>query len=232
MPTDAPSNLPPVLRPDAPPVHSLDDLAARFGVEVRGDTAGVTLDRAHPRDRRPAPGRRVRRRPRREPPRRRVRRDRRGEGRRRRRDGCRRSRARRGERAAGRHRRRPPRPSRRAVGVGLQHRPRRSPAAAVRTDRHQRQDERVAHARGHPRPARRRHRTVVHGGAPHRRPGDRLAADDARGVRDARAPRPDARARRRGRRRRGQRAGAQPPPRRRHRVRRRRIHQPDPRPPR
>src|SRR5688572_8946903 len=43
MPTDAPSNLPPVLRPDAPPVHSLGDLAARFGVAVRGDTAGVTL---------------------------------------------------------------------------------------------------------------------------------------------------------------------------------------------
>jgi len=43
MPTDAPSNLPPVLRPDAPPVHSLDDLAARFGPEVRGETAGVTL---------------------------------------------------------------------------------------------------------------------------------------------------------------------------------------------
>jgi UDP-N-acetylmuramoyl-L-alanyl-D-glutamate--2,6-diaminopimelate ligase len=43
MPTDAPSNLPPVLRPDAPAVHSLDDLAARFGSSVRGDTAGVTL---------------------------------------------------------------------------------------------------------------------------------------------------------------------------------------------
>ncbi|WP_214465907.1 Mur ligase family protein [Microbacterium flavescens] len=43
MPTDAPSNLPPVLRPDAPPVHTLDELAARFGVEVRGETAGVTL---------------------------------------------------------------------------------------------------------------------------------------------------------------------------------------------
>src|SRR5688572_9265270 len=43
MPTDAPSNLPPVLRPDAPPVHSLDDLAARFAVEVRGDLGGVTL---------------------------------------------------------------------------------------------------------------------------------------------------------------------------------------------
>ena len=43
MPTDAPSNLPPVLRPDAPPVHTLDGLAAHFGLEVRGDTAGVTL---------------------------------------------------------------------------------------------------------------------------------------------------------------------------------------------
>ncbi|MHC2997806.1 Mur ligase family protein [Microbacterium sp. HJ5] len=43
MPTDAPSNLPPVLRPDAPPVHTLDELAARFGVEVRGASAGVTL---------------------------------------------------------------------------------------------------------------------------------------------------------------------------------------------
>ena len=43
MPTDAPSNLPPVLRPDAPPVHSLDDLASRFGVAVRGDTSDVSL---------------------------------------------------------------------------------------------------------------------------------------------------------------------------------------------
>ncbi|MFB8147667.1 Mur ligase family protein [Microbacterium sp. NPDC056003] len=43
MPTDALSNLPPVLRPDAPPVHTLDELAARFGLEVRGETAGVTL---------------------------------------------------------------------------------------------------------------------------------------------------------------------------------------------
>src|SRR6476646_7757698 len=41
MPTDAaPSNLPPVLRPDAPPVRALDELAARFAREVRGDTAG------------------------------------------------------------------------------------------------------------------------------------------------------------------------------------------------
>ncbi|GAA1947273.1 UDP-N-acetylmuramoyl-L-alanyl-D-glutamate--2,6-diaminopimelate ligase [Microbacterium deminutum] len=43
MPTDAPSNLPPVLRPDAPPAHTLDDLAARFGIDVRGETGGVTL---------------------------------------------------------------------------------------------------------------------------------------------------------------------------------------------
>ena len=43
MPIDAPSNLPPVLRPDAPPVHTLDDLASRFGSAVRGDTSGVTL---------------------------------------------------------------------------------------------------------------------------------------------------------------------------------------------
>ncbi|WP_349426960.1 UDP-N-acetylmuramoyl-L-alanyl-D-glutamate--2,6-diaminopimelate ligase [Microbacterium sp. LWS13-1.2] len=43
MPTDAPSNLPPVLRPDAPPTHSLADLAARFAVAVRGDVAGPTL---------------------------------------------------------------------------------------------------------------------------------------------------------------------------------------------
>ncbi|MFK4807309.1 Mur ligase family protein [Microbacterium sp. ZW CA_36] len=43
MPTDAPSNLPPVLRPDAPPTHSLADLAARFAVDVRGDVAGATL---------------------------------------------------------------------------------------------------------------------------------------------------------------------------------------------
>src|SRR3954470_3044299 len=43
MPNDAPSNLPPVLRPDAPPVHLLDDLVSRFGAEVRGETAGVAL---------------------------------------------------------------------------------------------------------------------------------------------------------------------------------------------
>jgi len=43
MPTDAPSSLPPVLRPDAPPLHTLDELAARFAVEVRGDTTGTAL---------------------------------------------------------------------------------------------------------------------------------------------------------------------------------------------
>ncbi|GAA1842629.1 Mur ligase family protein [Microbacterium koreense] len=44
MPTDsAPSNIPPVLRPDDPPVHILDDLAARFADEVRGETAGIRL---------------------------------------------------------------------------------------------------------------------------------------------------------------------------------------------
>lgn len=43
MPTDAPSNLPPVLRPDAPPTHLLADLAARFATDTRGDVSGVTL---------------------------------------------------------------------------------------------------------------------------------------------------------------------------------------------
>ncbi|GAA5203931.1 UDP-N-acetylmuramoyl-L-alanyl-D-glutamate--2,6-diaminopimelate ligase [Microbacterium jejuense] len=43
MPTDAPSNLPPVLRPDAPPTHTVADLAARFAVAVRGDVEGATL---------------------------------------------------------------------------------------------------------------------------------------------------------------------------------------------
>jgi len=43
MPTDAPSNLPPVLRPDAPPTHSLADLAAQFAVDVRGDVGETTL---------------------------------------------------------------------------------------------------------------------------------------------------------------------------------------------
>jgi UDP-N-acetylmuramoyl-L-alanyl-D-glutamate--2,6-diaminopimelate ligase len=43
MATDAPSNLPPVLRPDSPPVHTLDDLAARFGRETRGELGGEKL---------------------------------------------------------------------------------------------------------------------------------------------------------------------------------------------
>ena len=43
MATDAPSHLPPVLRPDDPPVHALEDLAARFGRETRGEPAGATL---------------------------------------------------------------------------------------------------------------------------------------------------------------------------------------------
>ena len=90
------------------------------------------------------------------------------------------------------------------------------------TDRHERQDERLAPPRGHPRPARRRHGSLLDRGAPHRRPGRRLAAHDTRGVRDARAPRPHARARRRSRRCRSERAGAEPAPCRRHRVRRRR----------
>jgi UDP-N-acetylmuramoyl-L-alanyl-D-glutamate--2,6-diaminopimelate ligase len=37
------SNLPPVLRPEQPPVRSLDDLAARFGTSTRGTTQGVRL---------------------------------------------------------------------------------------------------------------------------------------------------------------------------------------------
>ncbi|HKT55896.1 MAG TPA: UDP-N-acetylmuramoyl-L-alanyl-D-glutamate--2,6-diaminopimelate ligase [Microbacterium sp.] len=37
------SNLPPVLRPEHPPVRALDDLAARFGTSTRGETDGVTL---------------------------------------------------------------------------------------------------------------------------------------------------------------------------------------------
>ncbi|WP_417562002.1 Mur ligase family protein [Microbacterium sp.] len=39
----APANLPPVLRPEHPPVRSLADLAARFDGELRGDADGVTL---------------------------------------------------------------------------------------------------------------------------------------------------------------------------------------------
>jgi UDP-N-acetylmuramoyl-L-alanyl-D-glutamate--2,6-diaminopimelate ligase len=44
MPSDAsPSNIPPVLRPDDPPVHTLDDLAEHLGAHVQGSTVGVTL---------------------------------------------------------------------------------------------------------------------------------------------------------------------------------------------
>jgi len=43
MPTDAPSNLPPVLRPDAPPTHTVADLATRFAADVRGDVEGAML---------------------------------------------------------------------------------------------------------------------------------------------------------------------------------------------
>jgi UDP-N-acetylmuramoyl-L-alanyl-D-glutamate--2,6-diaminopimelate ligase len=49
MPSDTPApQLPPVLRPDAPPVHTLDDLAERFATRVIGATAealvtGLTL---------------------------------------------------------------------------------------------------------------------------------------------------------------------------------------------
>ncbi|WP_205781240.1 UDP-N-acetylmuramoyl-L-alanyl-D-glutamate--2,6-diaminopimelate ligase [Microbacterium sp. Gd 4-13] len=42
MPTAA-SNLPPVLRPEHPPVRSLDELARRFATRVDGDTSSVTL---------------------------------------------------------------------------------------------------------------------------------------------------------------------------------------------
>jgi UDP-N-acetylmuramoyl-L-alanyl-D-glutamate--2,6-diaminopimelate ligase len=43
MANDAPSHLPPVLRPDDPPVHSLHELAERFALETRGDLSGVSL---------------------------------------------------------------------------------------------------------------------------------------------------------------------------------------------
>jgi UDP-N-acetylmuramoyl-L-alanyl-D-glutamate--2,6-diaminopimelate ligase len=43
MANDAPSSLPPVLRPDHPPVHTLEALAARFARETRGDLGGATL---------------------------------------------------------------------------------------------------------------------------------------------------------------------------------------------
>lgn len=43
MPTDAPSNLPPVLRPERPPRRDLAELARRFGVRSIGDVEGTTL---------------------------------------------------------------------------------------------------------------------------------------------------------------------------------------------
>ncbi|MGC5169408.1 Mur ligase family protein [Micromonospora sp. DT81.3] len=45
MPTDdaAAARIPPVLRPERPPRRSLTELAERFGAELRGDAAGVTL---------------------------------------------------------------------------------------------------------------------------------------------------------------------------------------------
>lgn len=43
MPTDAPSNLPPVLRPERPPRRDLAELARRFGVRSVGDVEGTTL---------------------------------------------------------------------------------------------------------------------------------------------------------------------------------------------
>ena len=44
MPTDTPSNLPPVLRPENPPARSLAELAERFGRDVRGEVADVQLN--------------------------------------------------------------------------------------------------------------------------------------------------------------------------------------------
>src|SRR4051794_29103246 len=43
MPTDTPSNLPPVLRPEHPPVRAVAELAERFAREVRGDLDGIEL---------------------------------------------------------------------------------------------------------------------------------------------------------------------------------------------
>ena len=43
MATDAPSNLPPVLRPDSPPVRTLRELADRFGLETRGEPGEKNL---------------------------------------------------------------------------------------------------------------------------------------------------------------------------------------------
>lgn len=43
MPTDAASNLPPVLRPERPPVRSLEELAHRFATRVVGSAEGTDL---------------------------------------------------------------------------------------------------------------------------------------------------------------------------------------------
>ena len=74
-------------RPSTRSTNSPRDSRARSAATPRG----VDAHRHHARDRRSAPGRRVRRHPRREPARRGVRRSRRREGRRRGRDGCRRA---------------------------------------------------------------------------------------------------------------------------------------------
>ena len=124
MATDAPSNLPPVLRPDASAGPHARGLAARFARETRGDLGGATLTgiTLATADLRPGDvfvavrGR--------EPPWRGVRRRRRREGRGRGRDGCRGRRSRRGHRASGHRRRRPARAARRSVRVGVRHRAR------------------------------------------------------------------------------------------------------------
>ena len=233
MPTDAPSNLPPVLRPDAPPVHSLDDLAARFGVGVRGDTAGVTLTglTLATADLRPGDVFVAVR-------------------------GVNRHGAEFAAAAAEKgavavvtdaagadlaaasglpvvDRRRPARPPRRPVGVGLRHRARRPPADPVR-------------ARPAP-TARPASRTCSRASSASSESSTGLSSTAERHIAGqvivSRLTTPEAyemhallalmRERgRRGGRRRGERAGAQPPPRRRARLRRRRLHQPHPRPPR
>ena len=114
--------------------------------------------------------------------------------------------------------------------VDLPHR--RAPAAAVRDHRHERQDVRRLPAARHPRPARARRRSQHDRGAPHRRPRRAQFAHDARGHRDARHARPDARERGARGHDRGQRAGTDLEPRRRARVRRRVVPEPQPRPPR
>ena len=232
MANDAPSHLPPVLRPDDPPVHTLEDLAARFARETRGDLSGATLTGLTLATADLRPGdvfvavRGVNR------------------------HGA--------EFAAAAAEKGAVAVVTDAEGAdiaeatGLPIIVVDDPRGVLgdlsawvygtgRDDdlpilfgdhRHQRQDERLAPARGHPRPARGGHGAVLHGRTPHRRTGHRVPPHDARGIRDARPARPDARTRRGGRGRRGERAGTQPPPRGRHHVRRRRVHQPHARPPR